>query len=84
MDNTEWEGVTFLLLQTTIAKCLEKLTKRTFSAHELPALPSNIIWVGLSVKKNINRCKKVSSEMKKKEKKTHQKNPNHPDMLRWH
>lgn len=63
IDNTEWKGVTFLLLQTSIAKCLEKLRKRTFSAHESLALPSNIILVGLSMNKPVNKCKKVSSEI---------------------
>lgn len=62
-NNTEWKGITFLLLQTTITKCLENLRKRTFSAHELPALPSNIICVGLSVNKQVNKCNKVSSEI---------------------
>lgn len=72
-NNTEWKGITFLLLQTTIAKCLENLRKRTFSAHELPASPSNIIWVGLSMNEQVNKCKKVSSEIKKK----NPKNKNH-------
>lgn len=63
IHNTEWKGVTFLLLQTSIAKCLEKLRKRTYSAHESPALPSNIILVGLSTNKPVNKCKKVSLEI---------------------
>ena len=66
IDKTEWKGVTFLLSQTTIAKCLEKLRKRTFSAHELAALPSIIILVSLSMNKQVNKCKKMSSEIKKK------------------
>lgn len=63
-NNTEWKDITFLLLQTIIAKCLENLRRRIFSDHELPASPSNIIWVGLSMNKQVNKCKKVSSAIK--------------------
>lgn len=65
-NNIELKAITFLLLQTTIAKYLENLWRRIFSGHKLPALPSNIIWVGLSMNKQVNKCKKMSSETKKK------------------
>lgn len=84
-NNTELKGITFPQLQITIAKYLENLRRRIFSGHKLPALPSNIIWVGLSMNKQVNKCKKVSSETKKNLKPIQQKerkktHPRYPQM----